>query len=464
MRSLTDTPLLAAAAHLDSPAVIGEGRDWTWRDVHAAALALAQRLDDASTVCNLCSSRVGFLVTWLAALRRGCLQLLPPSGGHADLVAILKSVASPLIIVDDAKLLQPHWAEHAGCLVQVPQAQPSSESDGSLAWSPDLEAPWLRLYTSGSTGAPEPQVKTLGQFARGAQVLAARLDQDVPGGLAAVRQIICSVPPQHMFGVETSVMLSLVAAIPVIDRRPLLPADVQAAFEGCSGDAAWIATPLHLRALAQSGVVVPRCRLVLVSTMPLAPALAAQAETLTHAPVLEIYGSTETGVVAMRRGALDPRWRPVQGVRIESEGACTRVWGTHFPSPQTLADQVQLDAQGGFDLLGRQRDLIKIGGRRASLAGLNLLLQDLPGLADGVLYLPASGAPTERLVLIHAGPPLDRAATEAWLRERMDPVFLPRTIIRVDRLPRTESGKLPRAALDQIYADRLPKGKSDEPH
>ena len=192
--------------------------------------------------------------------------------------------------------------------------------------------------------------------------------------------------------------------------------------------------------------------------MPLAPALAAQVETLAHAPVAEIYGSTETGVVAMRRGALDPRWRPVQGVRIESEGESTRAWGTHFPSPQTLADQVELDAQGGFTLLGRRGDLIKIAGRRASLAGLNLLLQDLPGLTDGVFYLPATGAPAERLVLIHAGE-LDRAAAEAWLRERIDPVFLPRTLIRVERLPRTEGGKLPRAALDQIYADRLAQRK-----
>ena len=77
-----------------------------------------------------------------------------------------------------------------------------------------------------------------------------------------------------------------------------------------------------------------------------------------------------------------------------------------------------------------------------------------------MFYLPATGAPAERLVLIHAGEPLDRAAAEAWLRERIDPVFLPRTIIRVERLPRTEGGKLPRAALDQIYADRLRKGKS----
>src|SRR6478735_3644128 len=126
MLPLTDTPLLAAAAQLDNPAVIGDGCDWTWRDVHAASVVLARRLEAASTVCNLCSSRVGFLVTWLAALRRGCLQLLPPSGGNADLIAILKSAANPVIVVDDASLLQPHWAEHARCMVHSPQQAQSS--------------------------------------------------------------------------------------------------------------------------------------------------------------------------------------------------------------------------------------------------------------------------------------------------------------------------------------------------
>jgi acyl-coenzyme A synthetase/AMP-(fatty) acid ligase len=458
VQALTDIPLLADGPRLDHVAILGDARDWTWRAVHAASLVLAARLDPASTVCNLCGSRVGFLVAWLAALRRGCLQLLPPSGGHADLVAVLKSSSDPVIVVDDASLLQAHWGGHARCIVHRPEAPDGAT--GGLAWSPAWDAQSICLYTSGSTGAPEAQRKTLGQLCRGAQVLGARLDEEVEGGLAALARIVCSVPPQHMFGVETSVMLPLVTGIAVLDRRPLLPADVRAAFDAGAGDGAWIATPLHLRALAQAGEALPQCRLVLASTMPLAPALAAQVEALAQAPVLEIYGSTETGVLAMRRGARQTHWRPVGGVRIAPAGSGAQAWGTHFPSPQTLADEVEIDAQGGFHLLGRQGDLVKIAGRRASLSGLNLLLQDLPGLGDGVFYLPATGAPTERLVLIHAGGRLDRAATLRWLRDRMDPVFLPRTIIRVDKLPRTETGKLPRAALDGIYAGWTSKARA----
>ena len=396
MQHLLDTPLLAAPHHLDRLAVIDGTTRWTWRQVHVASSALARQLDPGEAIFNLCNSRTGFLIVWLAALRRGCLQLLPPSGGHADLTALLKSTTEPVIVVDDPQALQLGWAGHARCIVHVPRVVSTAASDATLIWSPDWDAP-VRLYTSGSTGTPDPQVKTLGHLAQGAQVLGMRLEECVDGGVAALGQIVCSVPPQHMFGLETSVMLPLVFGMPVLDRRPLLPADIRDCFEHCRDGAVWIATPLHLRAIVRAGVAVPNCRAVIASTMPLAPDLAAAAEALVGAPVLEIYGSTETGVVAMRRTARDVHWRAVAAVRLEAAEEGTQVWGSHFPSPQTLPDRIESGAHGEFILLGRQGDLIKIGGRRASLAGLNLLLQDMPGLLDGVFYLPATGAPTERL-------------------------------------------------------------------
>jgi hypothetical protein len=116
-----------------------------------------------------------------------------------------------------------------------------------LAWMPVWDEVAIRLYTSGSTGAPQAQPKTLGQLVLGARALVARLAEDIEGGVATLDRIVCSVPPQHMFGLECSVMLPLVCGLPVLDRRPLLPADVHAAFEG--GPAAlWVA---HADAPAQ---------------------------------------------------------------------------------------------------------------------------------------------------------------------------------------------------------------------
>jgi len=70
-----------------------------------------------------------------------------------------------------------------------------------------------------------------------------------------------------------------------------------------------------------------------------------------------------------------------------------------------------------------------------------------------VFYLPATGNPTERLCLIYSGPPLERAAVRRWLRARLDPVFLPRDLIRLERMPRSETGKLPLHSLDLAYAN-----------
>ena len=78
------------------------------------------------------------------------------------------------------------------------------------------------------------------------------------------------------------------------------------------------------------------------------------------------------------------------------------------------------------------------------------------------------GDPTERLCLIYSGAPLDRAAARRWLRARLDPVFLPRDFIRLDRLPRSDTGKLPLHSLDLAYsswqaAARLRRGKRSAP-
>ena len=447
-------PLLGNAA-LDCPALVTREHLWTWREVHRAAAELAAKLEPGATICNMCGSRAGFLITWLAALRSSNLQLLPPSGGSADLISLLRSSARPLIIVDAARLVDVRWQEHAPCLVHEPRVTTPLLADESVKWTPNWDRVSVQLYTSGSTGAPEAQTRTLRQLTHGALALGAALEGFVGGGLAAVRGMVCSVAPQHMFGLETSVMLSLVSGIPVHEGRPLLASDVQAALSSSACGTAWIATPLHLRACAQAEDVLPNCNLVISSTMPLARDLAAEIERIAAAPVVEIYGSTETGAIATRRVARSPRWQPLPGVSLQSTVHAPQhhVEGQQFTSPQPLQDQILVCNDGGFELLGRTGDMIKIAGRRASLAGLNLLLQDLPGLGDGVFYLPRTGDATQRLILIHDGPPLERGATDAWLRARLDPTFLPRNIIRVTRLPRSDNGKLTEASLARIFAE-----------
>ena len=329
----------------------------------------------------------------------------------------------------------------------------------ALQWNPDASPVRVRLFTSGSTGNPEPQDKTLGHLVEGARALGARIEETLPIGLNSLSRIVCSVPQQHMFGLETSVMLSLVHGIPVREGRPLLPEDVRALL-GEQHDAAWFTTPLHLRAMVRAGAALQGCRIAVSSTMTLDTVLAAQSESLLGCPVLEVYGSSETGALATRRTALTRQWTPLQGVRLYPKDGQTLAEGSHFASPVTLGDRIAINAQGGFELLGRRDDIVKIAGRRTSFSALNVLLQSMPDLEDGVFFKSEGRDGEARLALIHSGP-LSRTNAIAWLRDRIDPAFVPRTVIRVEKLPRNEVGKVPKAALESIYAEwSKSRGKS----
>jgi acyl-coenzyme A synthetase/AMP-(fatty) acid ligase len=74
----------------------------------------------------------------------------------------------------------------------------------------------------------------------------------------------------------------------------------------------------------------------------------------------------------------------------------------------------------------------------------------IDGVIDGTFFVPDENAADERearLLAFVVAPGRSRGAILAALRERMDPVFLPRPLVLVDALPRNATGKLPRADL-----------------
>jgi acyl-coenzyme A synthetase/AMP-(fatty) acid ligase len=80
-------------------------------------------------------------------------------------------------------------------------------------------------------------------------------------------------------------------------------------------------------------------------------------------------------------------------------------------------------------------------------------------VADGVFFVreddegPSASA-TSRLAAVAVAPGLTAEDLLRLLRERIDPVFLPRPLLLVDRIPRNATGKLPRAVLESLVARR----------
>ncbi|MBW8807747.1 MAG: acyl-CoA synthetase, partial [Lysobacter sp.] len=209
---------------------------------------------------------------------------------------------------------------------------------------------------------------------------------------------------------------------------------------------------VHLRALVESRIELPALAGIVSATAPLPVELAQLAEARYRCEVREVFGSTETCVFARRRTACESEWTPLPGVRVCPQPDGTAIHAPHLPEPVVLADLMEVEADGRFVLRGRSADLLEIAGKRASLGDLTRKLLAIDGVADGVvLQLDAADAfGVRRIAALVVAPTLSESQIVHALRQSIDPVFLPRPLRRVNALPRNETGKLPRHALEAM--------------
>ena len=395
----------------------------------ADAHALAADLPPGEFLLNLCRDRYAFVVAFAAALLREQVCLLSGDaspGFHAAIAQQFPGCAT----VDDALALRTRPLRH-GANVVLPAQRLAAI-----------------VFTSGSTGAPSAHAKRWGALVARSQAAGDRFALDE----ARPATIIGTVPPGHMYGFETTALLPLHAACASWCGQAFFPGDVQAAAAATPAPRVLVTTPLQIRALLQ-GAEQMRLDAVISATAPLDAALAAEAEARWGAPVLEIFGATEVGSIASRRTVEGPAWTAYPGVSVTRRGAVPLI-SAPGAEPTPLADEVEFLGAGRFRLLGRRADMVKLGGRRASLAGLNRILTGLDGVRDGIFVVPddLDRRSTARLMVVVVAPDRSAPSILADLRDRMDPLFLPRRVVHVDALPRNALGKLPRQAVLDLIA------------
>ena len=165
----------------------------------------------------------------------------------------------------------------------------------------------------------------------------------------------------------------------------------------------------------------------------------------------EIYGSTETGALATRQASREARFRTMVGVILQAQSGQTLARGGQLDAPVPLGDLVELHDDTTFTLRGRPGDLVKIAGKRSSLAALNAELSRVAGVLDCAFWL--RDAPGEqRVAAFVVAPSLAVPQIIAELRKRVDAVFLPRPLVLVDALPRERSGKLSQESVRELAA------------
>ncbi len=404
---------------------------------------VAAALPDGRHAVNLCEDRYRFLVTFCAVALRGQITLLPPSRAPAVVIDVLAQYPDSYCLGDGPlPVVPPGYWQLPDALPVLPGATPIIDDAAVVAIG----------FTSGSTGSPKPNPKTWAAFraSTGQNLVALQglwRGQGMPN-------IVATVPPQHMYGMELSVLLPLLGPAGLHAARPFFPEDVARVLAETPAPRLLATTPVHLRALVESGVTLPDLCGIVSATAPLSQPLAAAAEARFGCEVREMFGSTETCVIARRRTAREAAWTPLPGVQMQPIPDGALVHAPHLPQPVALADLVELEADGRFHLRGRQADLLEMAGKRASLGDLTRRLLAIPGVEDGVmLQLDACDVRgLARVAALVVAPGLQESDIMAALRPCIDPVFLPRPLRKVGALPRSETGKLPRAELLKLLA------------
>ena len=376
---------------------------------------------------NLCENRYHFLVTFAACVSLGKISLLPSSKASEEKHRLLKSYPDSHLI-NDTDIADLYIGSGNGNNISVKNFDIDAQQIVSI------------LFTSGTTGKAKQNPKTWGQLNESSIRVKKRFWLE---GMFD-KCIIATVPPQHMFGFETSIIYPLTLGVMVHDGTPFYPLDIQQAVLETPESKIIITTPLHLKACIGLTKGWGNIDSIVSATSPLSIDIASNAERILGANIFEIYGCSESGAIATRRTSKNNEWELLEDYSIKVSGKSTLLKAIGYEDLIDISDQIKIIDNNFFYLLGRGGDLVKIGGKRESLSGLTCKLREIDGIDDGVFFIPKEDANSRlRLAALVVSSVLRKEKIMQLLAQTIDSVFLPRPLKIVDNLPYNKLGKLP---------------------
>ncbi|MGZ8241849.1 MAG: AMP-binding protein, partial [Methylobacter sp.] len=159
----------------------------------------------------------------------------------------------------------------------------------------------LVIFTSGSTGQPKPIEKRLIQFQREIAML-----EKLWGKQLADAAALSTVSHQHIYGLLFRVLWPLSAERCFHSRIYINPETLANTIQDTP--AYWIASPAHLKRLDQNSPwdAIAGLNAIFSSGGPLHPNTAQQILANSSQPVIEIFGSSESGGIAWRQQNKEP--------------------------------------------------------------------------------------------------------------------------------------------------------------
>ncbi|MEU3628416.1 polyketide synthase [Amycolatopsis coloradensis] len=433
----------------DRPAFTDERRTLTFGDLLDSSGRLATGLGIArgDRVLLHLGARVEFTEYCLAVLRAGGIGV--PASARSTVTELTR-------IVDDAGAgLLITEARHAATAREVQAERPRLrvvfiEDELSAQGEPrddlDLDEPAWLLYTSGTTGLPKGVLTT-----QRALLWSSAACYGPMFGISGADTVLWPLPLHHAYAMSQAFAgtIALGTHTRIVDR------ELRGALTAYPGSvlAGTPATFLNLRQEIQGPLPAPR--LCLSGGAPCTPSARAAVRELFGIPVLDGYGSTETtGKIAAQLPGEDGL-TPLPGMEIRVVDGQIEVRGPGVaPGVEGVdgwyrtGDAGRL-AEGRLTVDGRVDDVIVCGGQNVHPTEIEAVIAEIPevgdvlvaGRPDGVL-----GSVPVAFLVPRSGE-LDLDEVRRLCRRKLSPFKVPVAFHRVERLPRTPSGKAMREAL-----------------
>lgn len=425
----------------------------TRRDDHLVAFEGETGLTQARLRCDvqrlyaeLCSqpgerwalcfdSSYRFIVALLAVLHAGKTPVLP---GHCREAQLREQHALFHGVVTDRPLR-----------LNCPVINPDTPISSINALPPIPADAGVVLFTSGSTGRPTEVFKSVTALDQESAWLA-----DLWGRELSDCRVVASVSHQHMYGLTFRIMLPMALGLACDASLIQFPEQLAA---HATHPLLFISSPAFLKRL-DTRLSAPSCRMTISAAGKLDDDIARRAGEWLGVPVSEIYGTTETSVLAWRKHLSGGQpWRPFPEVQFvaEAEG-----WSVRSPLVEEgecqLDDRLAFNEQGTFSLLGRRDRIVKIEEKRVSLSEIERRLLTLPEIKDAAVITLSRGGRTVpgAVVVLHLPhEPLVKLKTQwrATLSQWLEPVVIPRYWRIVESIPLNSQSKRAWTQLQELF-------------
>lgn len=498
----------ALKPHLE--ALVADGRRWSYsalergiRRIAGALLKGHPELVPGERVLLMAPTSDSFVIGFFALLHLGAIPVpLNPHLREVELLAHARDCQARLMLADasagdavretfirafqgrvmrlDPRRQQISWQSASGEEPFVPYFDlPYEATPDAVAVDPDAIA--ALLYTSGTTGEP----RGIGLSHRSLLASARAISEVLPGSSAPSTAIV--LPLHHGYPLLVQLFSTLlVGGFVQLFRGLAFPFPVLQEMQR-EAVSSFAGVPATFRALAAledlAELDLSEVTHVLSGGTPLTldDAVAIR-KVFPKARVFDVYGQTEAGPIALiaegEPGFATGRFaRPFPGV-------CLRIMGDHGPADEGEIGEVQvqspflmrgdwrqsptvpdlsgpgwhatgdvgfLDAQGALHLLGRHEEVIVAGSEKVSPREVEAILLRHPGVLDAVVVGVADRDQGQRIVawVVPAAPDLDPAVALRHCELYLAHHKCPREIRLLESLPRTVSGKVHQALLQE---------------